>query len=523
MTADPPDPAAHPRARRALTVVVLVLAGLVVGGVVAVGGYLTDARSVGIGAHRATVSPTFDGYATFVAAPLLPDVRIPTALPMHAGVHVVIGESDETTINGLLAADALIASHPQGDIARIRSTVKDMALANGIRGVGAGVLTVLVLIASWRMVGAERRDQLVRHAHRWAPSRRRILESAVLVAAVIGAVLAVLLPRHDGPLPTDQQRWVALPSLFPSLTLPAALTRVQVASNGATAGGVALINKGLTLYNQSVTYYGDMENRVAGVAPQIHVPASGDTVALMVSDRHDNIGMDDVAAAVGRAGSASLLIDAGDDTSNGGAWEQFSINSLQQLRGDMPGVAVAGNHDHGPFVSKAQADAGFTVLDGKVVTVDGITFLGSSDPRGNQFGSTLTDPTGEVQKAGDALATAACAYGRVSTVVVHDPAQGVGAAASGCVGLVLSGHVHHQIGPTRTVNSDHLATTSYTNGTTGGAATSFALGTSLGEEAEVTLITYRDGRAIGLQPVRFETNGTILVDRYRRVATGPSR
>ena len=38
---------------------------------------------------------------------------------------------------------------------------------------------------------------------------------------------------------------------------------------------------------------------------------------LLVSDRHDNIGMDQVARAVADAGGATAVFDAGDDTSTG--------------------------------------------------------------------------------------------------------------------------------------------------------------------------------------------------------------
>ena len=76
-----------------------------------------------------------------------------------------------------------------------------------------------------------------------------------------------------------------------------------------------------------------------------------------------------------------MLIDLGDDTSNGGSWETFSINSLAREFRDFDIVSVAGNHDTGSTVRKQMEDKGFTVLDGKPVTVGGVRFLGSSDPR----------------------------------------------------------------------------------------------------------------------------------------------
>ena len=46
-------------------------------------------------------------------------------------------------------------------------------------------------------------------------------------------------------------------------------------------------------------------------------PQEGETVVALVSDRHDNIGMDGVARAIADAGGATAVFDAGDDTSTG--------------------------------------------------------------------------------------------------------------------------------------------------------------------------------------------------------------
>ena len=106
-----------------------------------------------------------------------------------------------------------------------------------------------------------------------------------------------------------------------------------------------------------------------------------------MSDRHDNIGIDGFAAEVAKAAGAKMLIDAGDDTSSGQSWEVFSINSLRQHFKDFKVVAVAGNHDAGGHVEDAMRKNGFTVLDSKPVEVEGIRFLGDSDPTRTGLGS----------------------------------------------------------------------------------------------------------------------------------------
>ena len=74
-------------------------------------------------------------------------------------------------------------------------------------------------------------------------------------------------------------------------------------------------------------------------------------MAVLVSDRHDNIGMDEVVRKVADAAGATVVLDAGDDTSTGETWEEFSLDSLDKaFQGYDDRVFVAGNHDNGTFV-----------------------------------------------------------------------------------------------------------------------------------------------------------------------------
>jgi hypothetical protein len=62
---------------------------------------------------------------------------------------------------------------------------------------------------------------------------------------------------------------------------------------------------------------------------------------------------------------------------------------------------------------------------------------------------------------------------------------------------------------------DGRPVTTYTNGTTGGAAYAFALGYTLRRPGQVTLITYdKEGQPIGLQSVTAELTGVITVGAY---------
>jgi hypothetical protein len=224
-----------------------------------------------------------------------------------------------------------------------------------------------------------------------------------------------------------------------------------------------------------------------------------------------------------------VLLDGGDDTSTGEAWEAFSLDSLTKaFDGYEQQVAVAGNHDNGRFVSDYLADHGVTMLTGEPIKgVDGIRLIGAPDPRSSGLGNwkTITGTTFDEQA--DSLADAACTADedgkRVGTLLVHDANLGRPALDRGCVDLVLAGHLHVQVGPDEVVGDNGRTGTTYTNGTTGGAAYAFALGSKIRRDAEVTLVTFRDGRPVGLQPVAIRTNGDIVVKDFVDLPLGSTR
>ena len=509
----------------------LALAGvwLAVSSMVAITGFMNDSREVVIGAHTTTVRPTFDGYATLDFGPVLPRFRVAADQPLDLGVSIDVGDTQATDLNEVIRRDALIASQPSGEVREVRQALVGMAIDHAMRGAGVGLLAALAAVGLWRLVGRARRAELAAAARRELHTRRRrpMVAAGVAVVVIGLAATAAVVPGSDPPEPASgPAQWVSLPSLFPDQSLDPELDQIQVLTGGASRGGVEFIESAVTTYNSSLVFYRELTERTAEIEDQLRDPEEDEVVALMVADRHDNIGMDSVARAVADAGQASLVIDAGDDTSTGGTWERFSVNSLADAFEGFKVVVVGGNHDYGGAIVEAYEDEGFTVLAGEPETVEGITFLGDSDVRASGLVAGRTTFGESIEEQAARLSDVACEVEAseddddVSTVVVHSPTAGERAAVSGCVDLVLSGHVHRQLGPVTTYSVDGRPTSSYSNGTTGGAAYAFALGSALRRPAEVTLITYREGRPIGLQPVMFATDGTITVGRWQLIGAG---
>ncbi|ADB32140.1 metallophosphoesterase [Kribbella flavida DSM 17836] len=477
--------------------------------------FANDSERVTIGAHAAQVSPTFDGHVTLDLGAVLPRLRLDANLPVDLGVNLDVQETDADNLSDLLTRDALIASQPDGEIARIREVVQEMAVDNAVAGAGSGLLAAVLVATLWAMVGPRRRRELFVLLH---SAERRVQHRAVVVlVALLITVASVIGPGQMRQAQAPPTEWRPLGDLLPELTFDDRLKNVEVATGFSTTGGIGVIRTAVETYERSTDFYGQLRDRVSRVGGRIRAAGEGETVALLVSDRHDNIGMDPFAAEVAKVAGAKVLIDAGDDTSSGQSWEAFSINSLAQHFRDLKVVAVAGNHDSGGFVEEAMRRNKFTVLDGEPVEVEGIRFLGDSDPTRTGLGSADTPGDETTAEQSARLADVACAQSEdepISTMLVHDPSSYQDTANRGCASLLLSGHLHRQVGPdTRTVEGRPVTT--YTNGTTGGAAYAFALGYTLRRPGVVTLITYSEGRPAGLQTVTAELTGEVTVGTYR--------
>jgi predicted phosphodiesterase len=407
---------------------------------------------------------------------------------------------------------AVLAGAPEGERAKLRATVRDLVLDALLRGAALGGIPLLV----WVAVGPARRRELLAHLPRW-----RGLLGTALVLGLVAALWQPWVGDADTGEETGDRPWVPLADfLGPGVPLPAELREVAVQGDVTTAQTRRLIESAISTYDRSKVFYSDAAERAAGLTTQLRQPAEGETVAILVSDRHDNVGMDKVARAVADAAGATAVLDAGDDTSTGSSWEAFSLDSLSAAFDDGYDAdhrwAVAGNHDNGTFVPRYLADHGWTVLDGEVSDgPGGSTLLGVPDPRASGLGNWRDETGLSFDEVAERLADAACASSkRIATLLVHDANLGRPALERGCVDLVVGGHLHLQVGPTRIVGGDGAVGWSYTNGTTGGAAYAFAMGSKLRREAEVSLITYADGRPVGIQPVRLQTNGEFRVDPY---------
>ncbi len=471
--------------------------------------FLNSSRTVVLASHDATIRPTFDGYVVLHTGPVLPDLRLDSG--SLVGVDVNLGKTNAETTEALVERYAYIASQPEGQIAKARSSLVDMAMAAGLRGAALGLVPVLV----WMLIGpARRRDMFGR-----LRSRRGIATGAVILLLVA----LVWQPWRGRESTVDDERtWTSLADyLGPEVPVPEQVAGVEVRTDVTTLGSRRLIQSAIDTYDTSRVFYAAAV--ASAVDLELRQPVDGETVVALVSDRHDNIGMDAVARTVADVGGADAVFDAGDDTSSGQSWEAFSLDSLSAAFEGFDRYAVAGNHDNGDFVTDYLDDVGWTMLDGEVGTgPDGISLLGLDDPRSSGLGSWRDETGLTFEEVGARLSDVACDEEEpVGTILVHDANLAKEALDRGCVDLVLGGHLHVRVGPTRVVGENGNVGYSFTTGTTGGAAYALAIGSKPRRDATIALVTYAAGRPVGIQSVVLQTNGVFQVADFVELDLAP--
>lgn len=486
-------------------VVAWVVAWVVLATAVAVPLFLESRRQVVLAGHESVVRPTLSGRVVLRTGPVLPDVRRDSGGPL--GLEVTMGKSEARTVEELVTRYALIASQPDAQVDKARDAVVEMAWAASLRGAAVGGTA----LTAWALVGARRRREL------WDRARSRWPVTVVGITGVAVAAALVWQPwdSRDRGLADPTDDWQSLGDfLGPAIPLPPEARLLEISVGLTTDQTRRLIESAVESYRDSKLFYARAAEAAAALT--LRVPEEGETVAILISDRHDNVGMDPVARAVAEAAGATAVLDAGDDTSTGRSWEAFSLDSLDAAFADLDRFSVAGNHDNGDFVSDYLADLGWTALDGEVVDgPGGGPVLGADDPRSSGLGSWRDETGLSFDEQAARITEAACGSSeRISTLLVHDVDSGLPALEAGCADLVLGGHLHVRVGPVRVEGPDGQVGYHYTTGTTGGAAYAVAVGTKIRRTAMVTLVTYREGRPVGLQPVTLETNGVFEVGDY---------
>ena len=554
------------------TALLLVVTTLVSGAV----GVLTASTDSSLGPHVAHYEVTAQHQIVVDLGPL-GTVLLDSPMPWPLGVEVVVQEipaeltavatSPVTGLAGDLAAYAQVVSHPDAVVAdAVSALVRD---ALGRAAIIAG--SVLLVVAGARLASRGLLRREVAHAARRpgvVPLAAAVVVTLVVVptamtlrdrpapgrtiSALAGTPMenlrmtgrmAQLIDTYGGYLVEAYEeneafyasvtenleaayaqnrapsRPPGIPIVSPAPTDDAADDDAEPADDASDDGPAP--SDGATPTDDATTAVPDDDGAaaaddVAGPAADAETepPARVEPVTfLLVSDLHCNVGMASVIADAARLSGASAILDAGDTVMSGTAVESYCVNAFAgEVPDDLPMIVSTGNHDS-VTTAEQMRDAGYVVLGGDVVEVEGVRILGDTDPTLTAVGEgTRPERDETVPQMGERLAEEACSADRADVLLVHNPTAALPALEQGCVPLSLSGHWHRREGP-----EVHGAGTRYVSSSTAGASGGATVG-PLNGPAEMTVLRVdaASGRPLDYRVLTVGTDTTVELGRWYR-------
>lgn len=261
-------------------------------------------------------------------------------------------------------------------------------------------------------------------------------------------------------------------------------TPLQGAEIGGTlAPGITLIERQIADFiSKTNKSYDHLNTNLAAYLRDnpLDLPTDKNTeVFAFVTDRHCNIGMDQITINLMKHYGVKTLVSAGDDAFSGSFSFEAGCTSGLAERGkkeNMTLVFTPGNHDSAATAA-AQRSQGIHVLSNDaMVSVSGLTFIGEQDPRASRYGHGMEPSSPEAQtqllhEQAKHIGELACKSNKKLIAVLHDPAAGQEAMRNGCgnILIALDGHTHQQSGPNVVDIPTGLTGYQFTGASSGGA------------------------------------------------------
>lgn len=399
-----------------------------------VGGAFVSPAKTTFGPHKAEVRPILSNNVELDFG-ALGSIIEPVKWPGDIGAHIDLQEIPISSGDNLDKADfteedinnyARLFADYNTDADKARLKVIKHSLKFGALGDG-------VVLGLFFLLGKKRREELTQEA-------KQILSNKTVAVAVAGGLL--LAPfAIDSQATNASDKAVRVNSVFDGTTLQGASIEgrlLQVIINKYGAQILERIDENNAFYDKVLTNLkAEAENS------EILQTDKNSDILLYYTDLHCNVGMAEVIGKLSHVYNASILASGGDETISGLEIEGKCVQVLSDHVNDASEVGVTGNHDSNKTGEQLQK-AGFTVLNGNVVKVDGLHFLGDADPRRSDFGQPIRQNRAETAEAmGQRLADIACADPEgVDVLIVHDPKAAQETMANGCAKIALNGHLH---------------------------------------------------------------------------------
>ena len=245
------------------------------------------------------------------------------------------------------------------------------------------------------------------------------------------------------------------------------------------------------------------------------VPERGRKTAVLTTDLHCNLDVIAFSGVLDQLSGADVHMDDGDLTMTGSGPERVCVDALTQaVPSSTDKVATIGNHDSDATAARLRSQ-GWTVTDGSVQTVAGITVLGDDDAERTTTAGTKPRSGETTEQIATRLAKVSCGRTPVDVVLIHQPATFDPLMKEGCAPLLLAGHVHAERGMTTVISP---RTGRPVSGVISGAGKG---GTSLGsvtEDAFLHVMSFDStGALVAWRAVILHPDASVTVGAWRSV------
>ena len=245
------------------------------------------------------------------------------------------------------------------------------------------------------------------------------------------------------------------------------------------------------------------------------VPERGRKTAVLTTDLHCNLDVIAFSGVLDQLSGADVHMDDGDLTMTGSAPERVCVDALTQaVPGSTAKVATIGNHDSDATAAHLRSQ-GWTVTDGSVQNVAGISVLGDDDAERTTAAGTRPRSDETTEQIAARLAKVSCERTPVDVILIHQPAAFDPLMKEGCAPLLLAGHVHAERGMTTVISP---RTGGPVSGIISGAGKG---GTSLGsvtEDAFLHVLSFdATGALVAWRAVILHPDASVTVGAWRPV------
>ena len=245
------------------------------------------------------------------------------------------------------------------------------------------------------------------------------------------------------------------------------------------------------------------------------VSERGRKTAVLTTDLHCNLDVIAFSGVLDQLSDADIHMDDGDLTMTGSDPERVCVDALTQaVPSSTAKVATVGNHDSDATAARLRSQ-GWTVTNGSVQTVAGITVLGDDDAERTTTAGPKPRGGETTEQIATRLAKVSCGRTPVDVVLIHQPATFDLLMKEGCAPLLLAGHVHAERGMTTTISPrTGLPVTGIISGAGKG-------GTSLGsvtEDAFLHVMSFDSaGALVAWRTVILHSDASVTVGAWRSV------